>query len=216
MFISSASPRQGKTTTTANLAAVFAQTGQRVIVVDSDLRRPTLHEIFGIGNGAGLTNALLTQDPEPPRFLQPTLYENLSLLASGPQPPNPSELLSSDRMDAVIAALRKEADIVLFDSLPLLAVADASILAAKVDGTILVVDAGRTRAPALQGAAEALSRTGAKAMGAILNKLPKSGHGYYAYSYYYSSPESATSGHRKRGIPFMRPPRSPEESKTHA
>jgi len=185
-------------------------------VVDADLRRPTLHEVFGIGNGAGLTNALLAQVPEPQRFLQPTGHENLSLLASGPHPPNPSELLSSGRMDAVIAALRREADIVLFDSPPLLAVADASILAAKVDGTILVVDAGQTRAPALQRAAEAVSRTGAKAMGAILNKLAESGHGYYAYNYYYASSESATNGHRKRRIPFMRPPRTPEESKTHA
>lgn len=216
LLVSSAGPREGKTTTTANLAVAIAQTGQRVIVVDADLRRPALHKIFGLGNGAGLTSALLAQTPDPARFLQPTRYENLSLLASGPQPPNPSELLSSHRMEAVVAALRKEAEVLLFDSPPLLAIADASILAAKVDGTILVVDAGRTRAPALQRASEALERTKTRVLGVILNKLTASGHGYYGYNDYYSSSEDATNGHRKWRIPFMRSPRTPEEKKTHA
>ena len=217
LLVSSAGPREGKTTTTANLAIAIAQTGQRAIVVDSDLRRPSLHRVFGLSNGAGLTNALLAKEPEPTRFLQPTRFENLSLLASGPQPPNPSELLSSRRMDAVIDALRGAADIVLFDSPPALAVADASILAGKVDGTMLVVDTGRTRAPALRRANEALGHAKTRVLGAILNKLTDRGHGYYGYGYYdYSSSDDTTNGHRKRRIPWTRTPRASEESTTYA
>ena len=217
LLICSASPREGKTTTAANLAAAIAQTGQRTVLVDADLRRPTLHRIFKLSNGAGLTNALLSREPDPERFLQRTRFESLSVLTSGPQPPNPSELLSSGRMDAVIGALRKNAEIVLFDSPPLLAVADASIMAAKVDGAILVVDAGRTRAPALRQAAEALAHTKTRILGAVLNKLSQRGHGYYGYGYGYtytsSSSDDATNGRWKLPLPWKRASR---QSKTHA
>lgn len=213
LLVTSASPREGKTTTTANLAAAIAQTGQRVVVVDSDLRRPGLHEVFGLGNGGGLTNALMSEEPAPQRLLQPTDCENLSLLASGPTPPNPSEMLSSRRMDAALAALREEADVILLDSPPLLAVADASILGAKVDGAILVVDAGRTRGPALQRAATALTQTGTKIMGVILNKVAESRHSYYGYGYYYTSSKDSTNGHRKRRLPWSRAPKPAQRSK---
>ena len=218
LLVCSGTPREGKTTTAANLATAIAQTGQRTIVVDSDMRRPTLHKIFGLSNGAGLTNALMSQEPDPIRFLQPTSFENLSVLTSGPQPPNPSELLSSERMDAVIDALRNAADVVLFDSPPLLAVADGSVLAAKVDGAVLVVDAGRTRAPALRQAAETLARAKAKMLGAILNKLTTRGHeyyGYYGYSYYQSTPEDQTNGHRKWRFPWNKEVPASQENKTH-
>jgi len=140
LLVTSANPREGKSTTTANLAAAIAQTGQRVIVVDADLRWPSQHHIFGLSNGVGLTSALLAPSPEVTRFIQPTGLDGLSVLTSGPLPPNPSELLGSWRMEAVVAALKQAADIVLFDSPPLLAVADASILAGCTDGTIMVID----------------------------------------------------------------------------
>ena len=194
----------------------IAQTGRRTILVDSDLRRSALHRVFGLSNGAGLTSALLSPEPELKRLLQPTRFEYLSVLTSGPQPPNPSELLGSRRMDAIVDALRKEAEIVLFDSPPLLAVADASVLAAKVDAAILVVDASRTRAPALRHAAEVLARVNGKTLGAILNKVSERGHGYYGYTYYYYASHDETNGHRRWRLPWIRASATARESKTHA
>ena len=216
LLVSSANPSEGKTTTVANLAVAIAQTGQRVIVVDSDLRRPALHRVFGLSNGAGLTSALFSRDAQISRFLQPTEFEGLSVLTSGPLPPNPSELLSSNRMDAIVDALRKEADIVLFDSPPALVVADASILAGKVDGTMLVVDAGRARASTLQRAIEALSRSKTRVLGAVLNKLADRGQGSYSYAYYYYAATDGTNGHRKRRLPWRKKAPQPEESATVA
>ena len=207
LLVSSANPKEGKTTTVANLGVAIAQTGQRVIVVDSDLRRPALHGIFGLSSAAGLTNALLLGGQDLEQLLQQTRFENLRVLASGPLPPNPAELLNSPRMDSVIQTLRQRADILLFDSPPTGAVADASILAAKVDGAILVVDAGRPRAEALRSACEALSRSKTKVLGAVLNKLTDRGGGYYTYgSYYAASPEA--NGHRRRWLPRSWRPRA--------
>lgn len=214
LLISSTSPGEGKSTTVANLAVAMAQTGQRVIVVDSDLRRPTIHRIFGLSNGAGLTNALLSREPDLSRFLQPTRFETLWVMTSGPLPPNPSELLGSRRLDAVISALRKEVDILIFDSPPVLAVADASILAAKVDGTMLVVDAGHTRVQALQEAHKALGRAKTRVLGAILNKLTEQGRGYYYYPDYYATSDNGRNGHQTRRLPWGRKSQKPEESKS--
>ncbi|MEX1254310.1 MAG: polysaccharide biosynthesis tyrosine autokinase [Dehalococcoidia bacterium] len=215
MLVSSASPGEGKTTTTANLAIAMAQTGQRVVVVDADLRRPSLHRIFSLPNQSGLTNALLAREQALAGFLQTTPFENLSVMTSGPLPPNPSELLSSRRLDTVIEALRKQADVVIFDSPPALAVADASILAGKVDGAILVVDAGRTRGHALQRAQEALSRSKTRVLGAVLNKLTERGRGYY-YSYNYYAADDGTKGRGAR-LPWRRKSRrTAAESRSYA
>ncbi len=215
VLVSSASPEEGKSTTVANLAVAIAQTGQRVIVVDSDLRRPFLHRLFELSNAAGLTSTLLSGDVDLSRFLQPTGFKNLQVLTSGPLPPNPSELLSSRRMDAAVATLRRAADIVLFDSPPALAVADASILAAKVDGTLLVVDAGRTRAVAAHRAAEALGRSKTKPLGATLNKLRERGRGYY-YTHYYSSEDGSKNGHRRLRLPWGKKTRKARQSRSYA
>ena len=213
LLITSASPREGKSTTTANLAAAIAQTGQRVIVVDADLRSPSQHHIFGLPNGVGLTSALLSPAPEVARFLQPTQLDGLSVLTSGPLPPNPSELLGSWRMEAVIAALKQSADIILFDSPPVLAVADASILAGRSDVTVVVVDAGRTRAQALRRTAQALQRTGTRSVGAVLNRLTERTRGYSDYAYYYYG--ASTNGHQgryRRWLPWSRKPAAREET----
>ncbi len=216
LLISSANPGDGKTTTVANLGVAIAQTGQRVIIVDADLRRPAIHRVFGLKNQGGLTNALLARQPGSEVLLQRTRFENLCVLTSGPLPPNPSELLSSRRLDAITEALRNQADVILFDSPPTLAVADASILAAKVDGTILVVDAGRTRAHALQRAQEALGRSKTRPLGAILNKLTERSRGYYYYYHYASSGDDRTNGHHKGRLPWSRKSRQPAQSKGYA
>jgi len=215
LLVTSANPREGKSTTTANLAAAIAQTGQRVIVVDADLRWPSQHHIFGLSNGVGLTSALLAPSPEVTRFIQPTGLDGLSVLTSGPLPPNPSELLGSWRMEAVVAALKQAADIVLFDSPPLLAVADASILAGRTDGTIMVIDGAHTRAQVLRRAAQALRRTKTRVVGAVLNLISEGSRGYHDYAYYYyRAPANDGSGHQRRWLPWRR--RSPVPEETYA
>ena len=189
LLVTSANPLEGKTTTVANLATVMAQAGLSVIVVDSDLRRPALHEFFGVSRNLGLTNALLDKNPNPDGYLQATEVENLRVLVCGPLPPNPSELLGSQRMRELIDQLAGGADILLFDSPPILAVTDASILANQVDGVLLVVDAGTTRREVAQRGKEQLDKVGANILGVALNKLSHRATG--GYYYYYSSEEGS-------------------------
>jgi capsular exopolysaccharide synthesis family protein len=193
MLITSSSPEEGKSTTAANLALVLAQTGRRVILVDADLRRPSLHRVFDVPNSTGLSTLFVMDEPAVEGLLRMTPLDNLLLLPSGPLPPNPAELLSSARMERIIALLKDQADLIVFDSPPLLGVADASALAARLDGVLLVVDSGRTRAGALQHAVEVLGRAHARLWGVVLNKLA-AGRGsgyYYYYTYrYYSADET--------------------------
>jgi non-specific protein-tyrosine kinase len=196
LLVTSSSPGEGKSTTTANLAVVMAQTGQSVIVVDTDLRRPVLHKVFEVPNNAGLTTALLAgENADLESQLQPTEIDHLSVLTSGPIPPNPSELLGSHRMTHLVEALSQLADLVIFDSPPVLAVTDAAVLARQVDGVLLVADAGRTKEHALASAAGELLKTGGNVLGVALNRLDvRRGYNYYYY-YYYSDDET---GERKR------------------
>ena len=198
LLVTSANPGEGKTTTVANLALVMAQAGKRVIAVDSDLRRPALHRLLGVENGTGLTNLLLSQDGEMDGCVKATAFDNLWVLPSGPQPPNPSELLGSRRLEAVLQSLKQSADIIVMDSPPALAVADASILAARVDATLLVVDSGRTRAGSLQRAKESLTRSKTNLLGAVLNKLTQRGRDYSYYRYYYADSEGHKTSRRRR------------------
>lgn len=215
LLVTSSSPGEGKSTTTANLAVVLAQTGQRVIVVDTDLRRPVQHKMFGIPNNTGLTTALLGGDNIVlDGHLQPTEIDNLQVLTSGPIPPNPSELLGSHRMDRLIETLAGQSDIVIFDSPPVLAVTDAAVMGRQVDGVMLVVDAGSTREHALIGATDELRKTGANVLGVALNRLDTRRGGYYYYYYYYSDESSerrrrsgnAHSGDLKSKLPWQRKP----------
>ena len=195
LLVTSSSPGEGKSTTTANLAVVLAQTGQRVIVVDTDLRRPVLHKVFGVPNNIGLTTALLAgENLSLEGYLQPTEIDTLSVLTSGPIPPNPSELLGSHRMQHLIEVLAQAADIVIFDSPPVLAVTDAVVLGRQVDGVLVVADAGNTREHALAQAAAELQKTGANVLGVALNRLDTRRGGYYYY-YYYSDEQG---GQRRR------------------
>jgi len=187
LLVTSTSPREGKSTTVANLAVVMAQAGLSVIVVDSDLRRPDLHKFFGLANSQGLTNALLESTATSDGYLQATAVEKLQVLTSGPLPPNPSELLGSQRMKGLIEQLKGQADVLIFDSPPLLAVTDAAVLANEVDAVLLVVEAGATRRGAVLQARETMTKVGANLLGVALNKLSAKGAGGYYYYYYYSS-----------------------------
>ena len=211
MLITSSTPGEGKTTTAANLALVLAQTGQRVILVDADMRRPSLHRLFDVPNNSGLSTLFVMDEPSVEGLLRMTPLDNLMLLPSGPLPPNPVELLSSARIDHIIALLKREADMIVFDSPPLLGVADASALAAKLDGVILVVDSGRTRAGALSHSADVLRRAQATLWGVVLNKLTtRRGEGYYYYyNYrYYGGAEEARAP-QPAGLPASERSRPP-------
>jgi protein-tyrosine kinase len=183
--VTSPNPVEGKSTTVANLGVVMAQAGKRVILIDADMRRPVLHRIFDVDNSRGLTDVLLSTELKLDGHLQPTGVENLRLLNTGPLPPNPSELLGSQRMAALIERLKEEADVILFDSPPSLAVADASVLATQTDGVLLVTDAGRTRRAMAKESVERFHKVGANLLGVVLNRLKAGRGGYYYYYYYY-------------------------------
>jgi capsular exopolysaccharide synthesis family protein len=187
LVLTSSNPAEGKTTTSSNLAATFAQQGKRVALLDCDLRRPRQHEVFGLPREPGLTQLLLGYAAAA-EVQSPTGVENLFLIATGTLPPNPSELLGSDRMEEVLDDLRASFDIVIIDTPPVLVAPDASVLAARVDGVILVVRAGVTERDAAAAAVQQLRTVDANLVGAVLNdpdaKLP-SYSGYYSRGYSY-------------------------------
>jgi succinoglycan biosynthesis transport protein ExoP len=184
LVMTSPGPSEGKSITLANLAVVVAQSGQNVILVDTDLRRPVQHKIFGLPNRHGFSDAILSPKKDLGQFLQRTPVDNLCLLSSGSLPPNPAELLASERMKELIAWLETEADLVLFDSPPALVVTDAVVLGTRVDGAVLVNDAGRTRTNETRAVVEEFKRMHVNLMGIVLNRMAGSGSGYYHYYYY--------------------------------
>jgi succinoglycan biosynthesis transport protein ExoP len=194
LMVSSPGPAQGKSVTLSNLAVVMAQSGLKVVAVDTDLRRPVLHKIFGLPNTRGLSDAILHSNPPVSEHLQATEVENLWVLVCGPLPPNPAELLGSERMGAIIEELKGQVDIVLFDSPPTLAVADAVILGTRVDGVLLVNDVGRTRRSEARQGAEEFRRVRANLLGVVLNRLPRRRGGYYQHYYY----QDEDGQHKKR------------------
>jgi non-specific protein-tyrosine kinase len=185
LLVTSAGPGEGKSTTTTNLAIAMAQGDKRVILVDADLRRPSQHRLLHLVNNVGLSTALLDKSRDPAVYLQDTTVPNLRVMTTGPIPPNPAELLSSARMHEMIELLKGEADVVLFDTPPVLAVADTSILARQVDGSLLVVASGETRRDMVTQAMQSLKSVGVSPLGAVLNKLTQRKSGYYYYYYYH-------------------------------
>jgi len=198
LVVTSPNPVEGKSTTVANLGVVMAQSGKRVVLVDADLRRPVQHRIFQLDNERGLTDALLSEEPVLDGHLQSTDVENLQVLTTGPLPPNPSELLGSQRMARLIERLKDQADVILFDSPPSLAVTDASVLGTQADGVVLVADAGRTRRSMAGESVERFQQVGANVLGVVLNRLKagRGGYYYYYYHYYYGNGRK----HRQRGL----------------
>jgi capsular exopolysaccharide synthesis family protein len=176
--------QEGKTSTLSNLAVTFAQAGKRVLIIDADLRKPRLHKIFKIKNVNGLTSYLSAQT-DLENLEKPTPIPNLFLINAGPVPPNPVELLGSERMGSLIDEMRKRFDYVLFDSPPVLPVSDAVVLGPRIDAAILVVWGGKTTREALKRAKEKLAMHRIKCAGAIINKVSLEDHDYYYMKHYY-------------------------------
>lgn len=169
ILATSTAPDEGKSTTIANLAVTIAQAEQQVILVEGDLRRPTLHTLFNVPNDEGLTSLMLQDGGELP--LQPTAVPGLMLLTSGPLPPRPADILGSRRMEQVIEMLKERADIVLFDTPPVNAVTDAAVLATKVDGVLLVFRSGVTRRDHARDARKLLEKVNAHIVGVVLTDV---------------------------------------------
>ena len=193
ILITSPAAAEGKTSTLANLGAVFAQTGQRVVLVSCDLRRPRLGKFFGLDEQVGLTTVLLGEQPLE-QVIQPVPgHENLHVLAAGSLPHNPAELLSGPAARQLFAALRQQFSLILIDSPPVLPVTDAVVLSKEADATLLVVAAGQTKGADLQRAAEKLAQVNATMVGTVLNQVTRQngyGHGYgngYGYGYGYGT-----------------------------
>jgi capsular exopolysaccharide synthesis family protein len=188
LLVTSAAPGEGKTMTAANLAVVMAQMGRSVILVDADLRRPTLDRVFSLKNQVGLTNLLLRDTVNSEVVLAFTSppdrqYPSLRVMTSGPIPPNPSELLASGRMAAIVEHLKGLADVVIFDSPPLLAVTDPLVLGSQLEGVLLVASAGQTKTKSLERAVEMLDHAAAPVLGVVLNRLSlRETSEYYSYS----------------------------------
>jgi len=185
ILLTSTLPGEGKSSTTSNLGVVIAQTGQKVLIIDCDLRKPAQHNNFNLNNTIGLTNCLVS-NLELSRAIQRTEAERLDVLTSGPIPPNPAELIGSNKMVALINAARDAYDIVLVDSPPAVSVTDASLLAAMVDGVLLVVKTASTKIEMVHETKSILDNANAKIIGVVLNKVDVNSNNYYYHYYYYS------------------------------
>jgi capsular exopolysaccharide synthesis family protein len=178
LLATSSAPNEGKSTTISNIAVTVAQSERRVLLVDCDLRRPTLHTMFGLPNEEGLTSLILDEAGRIP--VQKTEIPGLLVLTSGPLPPRPADILGSRRMEAVIAQLRDHADMVLFDTPPVNAVTDAAVLATKVDGVLLVFRAGTTKRDRARDARRQLEKVNAHIVGVVLTDVKgEKTYGYY-------------------------------------
>ena len=194
IVITSAAPNEGKSRTAANLAIVLAQAGHPTLLVDADFRRPSQHRMFGRVRNIGLSNLILQDMPESALFVPDEQVNDLVILASGPTPPNPSELLGSAQMKALLARFRKGFDYILIDTPPVNAVTDASVLAANADAAILVVDTNKATYTAVQHAKQALERVGGRVLGSVMNKMKSAGGRYYYSEYGYGYGSSAPNG----------------------
>lgn len=183
ILVTSSTPGEGKSTNAANLGVVFAQEGKKVLIVDGDMRKPTLHYTFSLFNTTGLSS-VLSRQVEFQSAIQETPIVGLYILPSGPIPPNPAELLSSKTMDALLLEMQRSFDMIIFDAPPLLSVADAQILSNKCDGTLLIISAGEVEKEEVLKAKAILTSSKANIIGAVLNnyKMPK--RKKYHYEYY--------------------------------
>jgi capsular exopolysaccharide synthesis family protein len=179
-------PGEGKSTTVINLGIVISQAHNRVLVIDCDLRKPVVHTVFGEALEPGMTNVLLGKI-SCREAVRPTNFEGLSIITGGTIPPNPTELLSSGKIEKILGELKKEFDYIFIDSPPVVLVSDAAILGRIVDGVFLVIECEKTTVDGAKKAKTGLETVHAKVLGAIFNNMKSSsGYGYYYYPYYYS------------------------------
>jgi len=168
VLITSSSPMEGKSETTANLGVVMAQAGVRVIIADCDLRMAEQHTIFGLGNNKGITD-YLTGEANLNQLVNITMTPNLSVVTAGKLPPNPSELLQSEKARELLGRLMEMCDVLLIDSPPLLIRADAVVLSSMADGALMILRTGKTKIEAVQKAKNRLEKTGARILGVVMN-----------------------------------------------
>ena len=181
--ITSAEPGDGKSTTAANLAIAIAQSGKKVLLIDADLRRPTMHTLFGLPQDIGLTDVLLSE-VEWSIAVRTTRLENLSVLTAGLCPQNPAELLSSDRLPDTLRAMRVMYDVIIIDTPPILAVSDPAIISPHIDGLLLVVRMGKNKRAAAERAREMIDSHGIRLYGVIVNDVDYSADDTVAFSEY--------------------------------
>ncbi|MEG2110652.1 MAG: CpsD/CapB family tyrosine-protein kinase [Clostridium sp.] len=182
ILVTSSEPGEGKTTTSANLALTFAQSDKKTIVVDCDLRKPSIHKGFNLSNTVGLSDVILNSNNIDKAIKK--VENNLYVLTSGKIPPNPSEMLSSKAFEGLLEALSKIYDVIIIDSPPVLAVTDSQIISTKVDGTVLVVRGNHTKKEVVIAAKDVLDKVKANILGTVLTRAENGKHGYY---YYYGS-----------------------------
>ena len=196
LIVTSPGPAEGKTTVAVNLAAIFALSGKKVALLDADMRRPSVHRLLGLPNRGGLSN--LFRNQEGVQTVSRTKLElpNLMIVTSGSLPPNPAELLGSERMMQLLDELCEQVDIVVIDTPPSL-VADAQILAARVDAVLLVIQPGKTQADFARSSLEMFHRAGARVIGTVMNRIPRN-RDYYYGGYKYYSPYSEDSGYYRK------------------
>ena len=200
LVISSPQPGEGKSTTTANLAIAFAQLRKKTILIDADLRKPVQHNVFDQPRGPGLSEYLIGEIDDINSIIHPTEIENLYLITAGGLPPNPSELLGSNNMAELVSRLEKDWEMILFDSPPIVAVTDASLISAETDGIAMVVKAGVTHRAAVDRALDTIKNVKSSLVGVILNSVnPETLGGKYSYYYsYYQYYYHSEDGTKKR------------------
>jgi non-specific protein-tyrosine kinase len=204
VLVTSPSPEDGKSTVAVNLGVVLAQSGRKVVILDADLHRPKVHKIIRLVNRRGLSDLFVQNQVNLDGAVQKTDIQNYYALTSGSLPPNPSELLGSEKMVDIIHQLKDQAELVVIDTPPVLAVTDACVLAPRVDGVLLIIKPGVTKLAACKQAIEQLRHVGAKILGVVLNEIEIKRSRYYYYHYrgyyyaYYDSYGESPSGNNHK------------------